>query len=471
MELAQAAVGARASAREASRRAAGARTGPVDGVRTLQRAIGNRAFGRALGSRGAGATLQRYVVNDDNDPYRSQEDFLADFLPRLTERLGPELMRQVGELLAARGEELLPAIRRTLTLWLGDGRRRTLDQCVEEAARLLRGAMAGPRALGTPTFGVNPHSRNEDLQARSSDFPRTIAIDIAAQFGMGQEVVTDYVGNPTIRSGREALSGNRRLHPELGRPHPGTEVMWILSEQTGLAFGNRPANVRRPHPTLIGGVEPQAMSGGTITPRSGRIFEIRDDSGHFQPGRSGIEAALRAFGSLPVEAFHPAFRGFRPFGGEGIAPGPLAPMLTLRDDAERLAHDLRQRPQADARIPANHFARAAATARDRHTGLLDRADALLVRIDAFLERHVRHMPRDRLEVLLLLAEIRLARMHVLLASMQLALLQPEQMRPQDLAANHRAFAAAALALETFAAAADGLVDRAVVPRAPLGITS
>jgi hypothetical protein len=467
------------AALESEAESLGARAARTGGPPSRARAPVAAATPRAV-TDSRSAPVQRYVVKGRNQVYETSDDFLRDFIPRLVQRLGAEQTIQIAQRLYPQRGTVVPLIRRTLTLWLGDGNRRTLEECVAAAAELLGGPAGRARGIGAAPFEVNPHSGGEDLLAQSSDFPsRRIATNLSTVYGMGREIVPEYVSNPTARTGGQALSQGR-LHPALGQIGPGTELMWVVSGSTGLTFGTRPANVRRPHPTLIGGVEPQLTSGGTITPRSNRILEIRDDSGHFQPGRSGIESSLQAFHRLPSEAFHPAFQGFRPFGGTVIAASPIAAIVpesdALRREGAQLTAELSRRMFQDGRIPAQRFAGAAATVGAQHLALINRAYALFDQIYAFLARYKPYLRASNmvtrvLQLLTVRAQLYLleARLDMALAHVQRAALAgPNVPTLQELQANHLAFQVTIQTIQAFEQAIDGLIDSAEVPSRTLG---
>ncbi len=68
-----------------------------------------------------------------------------------------------------------------------------------------------------------------------------------------------------------------------------------------------------PHPTLIGGANPQVNAAGIVDIRGGRIFSVNNASGHFKPGDGSLNSAAEAFGQLPSGAFHKNFQGYLPY--------------------------------------------------------------------------------------------------------------------------------------------------------------
>jgi hypothetical protein len=80
--------------------------------------------------------------------------------------------------------------------------------------------------------------------------------------------------------------------------------MYVVDTNGNIIIGSR-ANTRMPHPTLIGGENPQVLGAGMIEFRSGRIYMINNDSGHFQPTPDTLGAVQEAFGQLPDSLFAP----------------------------------------------------------------------------------------------------------------------------------------------------------------------
>jgi hypothetical protein len=58
-----------------------------------------------------------------------------------------------------------------------------------------------------------------------------------------------------------------------------------------------------PHPTLIGGKDPQVLGAGMVDIRRGKIVKIDNHSGHFQPPRSSLRDAVKGFLKLPKDVF------------------------------------------------------------------------------------------------------------------------------------------------------------------------
>lgn len=258
------------------------------------------------------------------------------------------------------------------------------------------------KAIGPPTFPVNAHSMGLDLRSLSSDFPlRNVAVQLPPPVGnLGQ---IEYARNPTARPMHRAIrapgpsSPEHTLHPSLAFPAEDTEVMFVVTRDGELIFGTRPEDVRRPHPTLVGEVDPEILSGGTITMRDGLIYEIRNDSGHHQPSYSATESLLKAFSRLPRSVFHGGFQGFKPFGAPAIIPEfaratprneRIHTQTTMCSRAQRICQDIVNRIRSDRAILANPRARMdLIVILDRHDRILHDAATLLGEMIDFAHRH------------------------------------------------------------------------------------
>ena len=91
------------------------------------------------------------------------------------------------------------------------------------------------------------------------------------------------------------------------------QYMYVVNEEGSIIVGSR-GGERMPHPTLIGGENPQVLGAGIVDIRGGRIYSVDNASGHFKPGAGSLEAAQAAFGKLPPAVFHRNFQGYLPYG-------------------------------------------------------------------------------------------------------------------------------------------------------------
>ena len=124
--------------------------------------------------------------------------------------------------------------------------------------------------------------------------------------------VSGYFKNPTATNMDDAITPTRIIFE--GRSASGT-MTYVMDKEGNIIFGkrsnpNNPAK-RAPHPTLIGGKDPQVQCAGMITFYKGRILSINNQSGHFRPDSKSlekVEAALRKLYDKYPGAFDKNFR-------------------------------------------------------------------------------------------------------------------------------------------------------------------
>jgi hypothetical protein len=98
----------------------------------------------------------------------------------------------------------------------------------------------------------------------------------------------------------------------IGNKQMSGQFMYVVDDSGQIIIGTR-AGQRMPHPTLVGGANPQVRAAGIVDIRGGRIYSVNNASGHFKPGAGSLTAAENAFGALPSRAFHRDFRGYLPY--------------------------------------------------------------------------------------------------------------------------------------------------------------
>jgi YD repeat-containing protein len=158
----------------------------------------------------------------------------------------------------------------------------------------VHGMMSGIRGLmgrfgRSRLFGV---VNNAEMRAR----------DIAGR-AYNEEV--GFVTNPNARRLDSMLSpSNNIVNKSNGRTY-----MYVVDRDGNIIVGTR-SGERMPHPTLIGGHDPQVRAAGMLQVRGGKILRIDNDSGHFRPDTESLNAARAAFSRLPREAFSPNFEGY-----------------------------------------------------------------------------------------------------------------------------------------------------------------
>ena len=101
---------------------------------------------------------------------------------------------------------------------------------------------------------------------------------------------TGYFKNPTATHIDSAIRGNRILIDE---KRPSGPITYVLDNNGNLIIGKRlnPYNStsRAPHPTLIGGKNPEVQCAGMIRFSDGRILSANANSGHFRPNKLSLD--------------------------------------------------------------------------------------------------------------------------------------------------------------------------------------
>ena len=101
---------------------------------------------------------------------------------------------------------------------------------------------------------------------------------------------TGYFKNPTATNLESVIVDNKIKFN--GHSAEGT-MTYVLDNDNNIIFGkrNNPNNARKraPHPTLIGGKDPQVQCAGMITFQKGKIRSVNAKSGHFRPSKKSLE--------------------------------------------------------------------------------------------------------------------------------------------------------------------------------------
>ena len=91
---------------------------------------------------------------------------------------------------------------------------------------------------------------------------------------------------------------------------------YIVNENGDVIFGKRcnpnDPSRRAPHPTLIGGKDPEVQCAGMIRIEKGRIVWYNNDSGHFRPNSKSLETVDKAMNQLKKvhpEVFSKNYKG------------------------------------------------------------------------------------------------------------------------------------------------------------------
>ena len=126
---------------------------------------------------------------------------------------------------------------------------------------------------------------------------------------------TGYFKNPlastiqdTVRNGQIQMDG----HIAHGT------FTYVVDENGDVVFGKRfnpnSSRSRAPHPTLIGGKDPQVQCAGMIRIEKGRIVWYNNESGHFRPSAKSLETvdkAMEVLKRIHPEIFAKNYQGGR----------------------------------------------------------------------------------------------------------------------------------------------------------------
>lgn len=118
-----------------------------------------------------------------------------------------------------------------------------------------------------------------------------------------------YFHNPTATTLEAAVKDNR-IYVD-GKKQQGS-LTYVMAENGDIIIGKRQnpnnASKRCPHPTLIGGKDPQVQCAGMMTFEKGRILSVNTNSGHYKPNGKSIEkvnAALQKMCDKNPDVFSP----------------------------------------------------------------------------------------------------------------------------------------------------------------------
>ena len=116
-----------------------------------------------------------------------------------------------------------------------------------------------------------------------------------------------YFKNPTAVSINDSIDGNRIVFN--GHRAEG-HITYVMDADGEIIFGKRSnpnnSSKRAPHPTLIGGKDPQVQCAGIIVFRKGRILSVDTQSGHYRPDKKSldkVDAALKKLYNKNPELF------------------------------------------------------------------------------------------------------------------------------------------------------------------------
>ncbi len=111
-----------------------------------------------------------------------------------------------------------------------------------------------------------------------------------------------YDKNPTAQNITNMINGNY-----IGNKNTNIDIPYVIDMNGNIIIGRRNGNGRNgaptPHPTLIGGQDPQVQMAGIIHIHGGKIASYDSQSGHYRPSQKSMEVADNAFGKLPSALF------------------------------------------------------------------------------------------------------------------------------------------------------------------------
>ena len=117
-----------------------------------------------------------------------------------------------------------------------------------------------------------------------------------------------YIKNPTSKLLKDIINNSGRI----GSKQMSGEFMYVVDKSENLIIGTR-AGTKMPHPTLIGGKNPQVIGAGIIDIRGGKIYKIDNVSGHFKPSSESLSAVKQILDKMDKNIFHKKFQGYLEF--------------------------------------------------------------------------------------------------------------------------------------------------------------
>ncbi len=118
-----------------------------------------------------------------------------------------------------------------------------------------------------------------------------------------------YDVNPTARLLETMIDGNYIG----GKTYNDDNLPYVIDMNDNIIVGKRNGNGKgglpTPHPTLIGGKDPEVKMAGILKIRGGKIYSYDNKSGHFKPNIKSMHVADEAFSKLPKVLFSKKFKG------------------------------------------------------------------------------------------------------------------------------------------------------------------
>ena len=111
-----------------------------------------------------------------------------------------------------------------------------------------------------------------------------------------------YDKNPTAKNLNDMINGNY-----IGDKRTNLDLPYVITTNGDIIVGRRNGNGRdglaTPHPTLIGGRNPEVAMAGMLHIHGGKIASYDNNSGHFKPNSQSMSVADAAFSKLPSNLF------------------------------------------------------------------------------------------------------------------------------------------------------------------------
>ena len=111
-----------------------------------------------------------------------------------------------------------------------------------------------------------------------------------------------YDKNPTAQNINDMINGNY-----IGDKRTNIDMPYVIVLDGNIILGRRNGNGKggapTPHPTLIGGADPQVQMAGIVHIQGGKIASYDNQSGHYKPNAKSMHVADEAFGKLPSTLF------------------------------------------------------------------------------------------------------------------------------------------------------------------------
>ena len=111
-----------------------------------------------------------------------------------------------------------------------------------------------------------------------------------------------YDKNPTAQNINDMINGNY-----IGDKRTNIDMPYVIDLDGNIILGRRNGNGKggapTPHPTLIGGADPQVQMAGILHIQGGKIASYDNQSGHYKPNAKSMHVADEAFGKLPATLF------------------------------------------------------------------------------------------------------------------------------------------------------------------------